>query len=406
MPANRYLHHRLLVLFPHIAKLERAINDGGSKLVSETGHSNAIGKTRDSSAMNIANAKIPVAVYASREFGQDLVGSPAIIMSLGVCSLYALRYVIQTTLGPQYASWPVQIGALSLGAFALYLIYLFGRQASIDRTVLWGPATDLFRIGTWVAALNVLARLISFSWAPAAWLCHALASAVWVMYIGWVLRMWRRGYIPPQICGTAFLSTVATQSIVLTAAALFPAMPAPAMAGLVALNLFGVVIYGRFFLLVWVRRGINAQIAHWVPPNNITHGALSISVLAAESLVALTVSPPRAIVIAIEAVWSLAALLFIAVLVIELSLLVRGKADLLRFRVVNWARAFTYGMLFACTYYGARMLPGTIMASVARPSVLMALAILVLAINAWEGGHELARVAIRAVRGSKRSSEF
>lgn len=353
----------------------------------------------------IANAEKPAAArYASPEFGQDLAGSPAIIMSLGVCCLYALRYVVQTALGSQYAGWPARIGALSLGAFALYLIYLFGRQASIDRTVLWSPTSDQFRIGTWVAALNVLARLFSSTWLPAAWLCHALAWAIWVMYIRWVLRMWGHEYIWPQLCGTAFLATVATQSAVAAAAGLFPGMLTLAMAGLFFLNLLGVAFYCRFFLIVWVRRGVRAQIAHWVPPNNITHGALSISVLAAESLVALTVSPPPAIIIAIEAVWSLAVLLFVAVLVFELSLLIRGKADLLRFRVANWARAFTYGMLFACTYYGASAFPGTIMAAAASPNILMALASLVIVINAWEGGHELAGVAFRALRGNKYGS--
>jgi hypothetical protein len=117
---------------------------------------------------------------------------------------------------------------------------------------------------------------------------------------------------------------------------------------------------------------------------------------------ALTVSPPVAVIIAIEAVWSLAVLLFATVLVFELSLLLRGRGGLLLFRVSNWARAFTYGMLFACTYYGTRAFPESIMAAAASPSVLMALASLVIAINAWEGGHELAGVAFRALRANER----
>jgi len=351
----------------------------------------------------IANATMPPAAgYASREFGQELVGSPAIIMSLGVCCLYALRYIVGILWGSQYTELPIWIGAFLLGALAVYFTYLFARQMAIDRTVLWAPAIDRFRVGTWVAALNVLARLFSSTWFPAAWLCHLLAWAIWVLYMRWLLRVWRSESNWPHLSGTAFLVTVATQSLVVAAAGLFPGMPALAMAGLFALNLLGVALYCRFFLLVWVRPGVRAQIAHWVPPNNITHGALSISVLAAESLMALIVSPPVAAIIAIEAVWSLAVLLFAAVLVFELSLLLRGRGDLLRFRVSNWARAFTYGMLFACTYYGSKAFPESIMAAAASPSVLMALASLVVAINTWEGGHELAGIAFRGLRGNER----
>ena len=325
-------------------------------------------------------------------------------MSLGVCSLYALRYMAQTAFGPQYSGVPARIGALLLGAFTLYLVHLFARQATIDRTVLWSLASDPFRIGTWVAALNVLARLLSPTWLAAAWLCHAVAWVIWVMYIGWVLRIWSHEDVLSRLCGTAFLTTVATQSTVVAAVGLFPGMPPFAVAVLSLVNLLGIAFYCRFFLLVWVRRGLKAQADHWVPPNNITHGALSISVLAAESLAAGLVSPAAAIIVAIEAVWSLAVLLFVAVLVFEISLMVRGKADLLRLRVSNWARAFTFGMLFACTYYGASTFPETIMAAAASPHVLMALASLVIAVNAWEGGRLLSGFASRALQRNEYAS--
>ena len=84
--------------------------------------------------------------------------------------------------------------------------------------------------------------------------------------------------------------------------------------------------------------------------------------------------------------------------------MVRGKADLLRLRVSNWARAFTFGMLFACTYYGASTFPETIMAAAASPHVLMALASLVIAVNAWEGGRLLSGFASRALQRNEYAS--
>jgi hypothetical protein len=51
----------------------------------------------------------------------------------------------------------------------------------------------------------------------------------------------------------------------------------------------------------------------------------------------------------------------------------------------NYARNFTYGMYFACTWYGFRNIEGFLARRVFSDGWFLALALVVLALNLWEG---------------------
>ncbi len=154
--------------------------------------------------------------------------------------------------------------------------------------------------------------------------------------------------------------------------------------GLLVLNALGIVLYCVFFYLIWIVHGVKAQIANWVPPNNITHGALSISLLAAEMIAVRMVTPSSLLHAAIDVIWVVDALLFMVIVVTELWLVVSGVQPLLSFQVSNFARNFTYGMFFACTYYGYTHIEQSIIQSICSPWMLLVLAGVVFVVNIWE----------------------
>ncbi|MDD5657277.1 MAG: hypothetical protein PHF00_08500 [Elusimicrobia bacterium] len=79
---------------------------------------------------------------------------------------------------------------------------------------------------------------------------------------------------------------------------------------------------------------------------------------------------------------------------LELALSASGRRNLLRFKTANYARSFTYGMFFACTWFAATHSPGSTAAKLACPLSLYVLAALVAAVNLWETG----RHAVRLIR--------
>jgi hypothetical protein len=322
-------------------------------------------------------------------FGVELVRAPATVMAGGIFLLGAAPFLLSFLGRPELAASTLRAGMWLLAALYAFIAVLFVLQLRSDPEVLWGRTVDHFAIGTWVAGTNVLARVIH----PAHPLVgKGLTLAGWtlaLLYAYWVVTAISRTTLLGRVNGIAFLTTVAMQSVVLTSEALLE-LSESVLHGLLVLNAIGLLVYAFCFGRVWSPSTLRRQIETWAPVNNITHGALSISVLAAETLAAKMAAPPALLLIAIQAVWAVSACFFVTILLLEVGLVARGR-NLLSFRVSNYARNFTYGMFFTCTYHGVTQFRASLMAMIATPPVLLILAALVAAVNLWEFGRHLAR---------------
>jgi hypothetical protein len=278
-----------------------------------------------------------------------------------------------------------------LTALYAFIAVLFVLQLRRDPEVLWSCTVDHFAIGTWVAGTNVLARVIHPAYPVVG---KGLTIAGWLlalMYAYWVTMAIGRTTLFERVNGIAFLTTVALQSVVLTSGAFLAEPSEGVLRGLFVLNVIGLLVYAFCFSRVWTLSTIRRQIETWAPVNNITHGALSISVLAAETLAAKMAAPPAFLLRAIETVWAVSACFFVTTLLLEVGLIARGR-NLLSFRVSNYARNFTYGMFFACTYHGVTHFPQSLMGTIVTRPALLVLAVMVAAVNLWEFGRHLARI--------------
>jgi hypothetical protein len=224
------------------------------------------------------------------------------------------------------------------------------------------------------------------------WLAKALnlsAWACWLLYMYWFARLLRTGQgFRRTIFGSAFLLTVSTQSTIV--GTLNAWGPVAGMAWFfLAFNLLGLLFYLYVFILVWLLRGPAEQLAEWRPANNVTHGALSISVLALENVAVRYGSIPWSVP-ALDALWATATLFFLAILAVELRLAFSPRrAAIFDFQYGNYARNFTYGMYFACTRFGFQNVEGFLARRLFGEGLFLALALLVLAVNLWEGGRHL-----------------
>lgn len=323
--------------------------------------------------------------------------APAMVMAFGIFISFALRFLLERT--ARNLTGPV-LQALSylLVLLALHVFFTIFRTFRKDRPAIWQLDSAHFAIGVWPAALNVTAAAVAAN-TPLPWLARALnlaAWACWALYMYWFLRLLRgQPDFGKTAQGSAFLLTVSTQSTVVGTLNAWGAV-----AGLswffLAFNLLGLLFYLYVFVLVWVLRGPRAQLAKWIAANNVTHGALSISVLALETIaVRYAFSIP--VVSALNVLWTLASVFFLVLLSMELALLRSpDAAGIPRFEYGNYARNFTYGMYFAGTWYGFRNIEGFLARGVFSDGLFLALALMVLALNLWEG----IRHAVLFLRGT------
>ncbi len=216
---------------------------------------------------------------------------------------------------------------------------------------------DGFAIGTWVAALSLLAQVVLLSvpaWRTFAIVLGVLSLVVWIWFLSVVVFAFRAILLKPegqQVTGRILLSTVATQSIAILAVKLYPGKwPVSALA---ALLILGYVFYALGTGLVIQRylhqRRLNLA-DDWDNTNCILHGAMSISGLAG----ILTGVLPGPL---IAANWIWAAAMLVVVEIIELAR-VRSRVDrdgwrqgLFTYFVSQWARNFTFGMFYAFTLH-------------------------------------------------------
>jgi len=327
-------------------------------------------------------------------FGQEIIRAPAMIMALGIFLLHPGRFLLEALLSAELAGYVLAVGIWLLALLAGGLVCLIVGQTRRDASVLWGYTLTHFAIGTWVAGTNVLSRAMEPIWPVAGHVLCGLGWVLWLSYMGWLVRFIRQRGIPTAADGTVLLIAVATQSIVLATLACSPRWPGFFLYILLGLNILGLVLYGLAIYAVWIVRGVREQLAHWAPQNNITHGALSISILAAVMLAERLPEHRALFAGGIAAGWMLAAACFVVVFLLELNLLMAGR-PLLQFRTANYARNFTYGMFFAASSCAAAAFPGSIVAAMMSRPVLAGLALLVAVVNAWEVTHHLS-IALRS----------
>ncbi len=312
--------------------------------------------------------------------------APAMLMALGILVNFALRYLLGRTVG----SWSGPVLRLLtyllvlLAAWVFWTIYRTWRQ---EPAVIWKLDSAHFVIGVWAAGLNVLAAAVAAN-TPLGWLARAVnlaAWACWALYMYWFARLLASGPgFRQTVFGSAFLLTVSTQSTIV--GTLNAWGPRPGLAAFfLAFNLLGLLFYLYAFLLVWVLRGPQAQLADWKPANNITHGALSISILALET-VSLRYGFAPAALTALNVLWSASSAFFVVILAVELRLAASPRRGVIfDFQYGNYARNFTYGMYFACTWFGFQNIEGFLARRLFGQGLFLALALLVLCVNLWEG---------------------
>lgn len=333
--------------------------------------------------------------YVSRTWQQEIIGVPAMFMALGVFLLYPGRHIIEYFLEPSLSRSVLDGLGTFLILFALYVVARFGAQLRLDARVLWNYSLDHFRIGTWVAGVNVLA-VVMYPLAPlTAKITHLFAWLLCMLYMGWLVVMVVRGeFKSGNLSGTVFLATVAIQSLVVSFMTVFAEFIGDFLAMLIILNVLGIIFYWISFALMWVVGGFVEPLVHWVPQNNITHGALSITMLAAQMIENSIPGSLPYFHFVIQVAWVITSLLFLSSFIYELRLIILSKKPLLRFQLGNYARNFTYGMFFACSFYGYVYPHPSIMKEVLNPAALLALGFLVLFVNLWEVVHQISTVLI------------
>jgi len=334
--------------------------------------------------------------FASREWREEIIGVPAMFMAFGIFLRYPAPYLLERTVGSESGDRIVAVTAGLLLLFALFVAFRFLTQATREPGVLWSYSSDHFRIGTWVAGSAVLAALIHAQAALLAQALFVLSVILWMMYLRWLIGMAVRERLQGgNLNGTVFLSTVATQSIVIAFMVVFPGHITTFLPWLIILNVFGIALYWISFALVWVAGAFRKPFRQWVPQNNITHGALSITMLSAQMIEESIPGSLPYFHLVIQVAWVATALMVVGSLVYEVWLVAKCKIKLLNFHLGNYARNFTYGMFFACSYYGYRYPHPSIMKSVLNPDLLLVLAFVVLTVNVWELSQQLSGVVFR-----------
>ena len=312
--------------------------------------------------------------------------APAMVMAFGIFINFALRYLLERTAGG-LTGLVLRVLSYLLVLLAAWVFLTIYRTFRQDRSIIWKLESSHFVIGVWAAGLNVAAAAVAAN-TPLGWLARAVnlaAWACWLLYMYWFARLLGTGQgFRKTVFGSAFLLTVATQSTLVGTLSAWGARPGLA-AFFLAFNLLGLLFYVYVFVLVWILRGPAAQLTDWRAANNITHGALSISILALETI-AVRYGFTTSAVSALNVLWVTSTALFLLILATELRLaLSPRRAVIFGFQYGNYARNFTYGMYFACTRFGFLNVEGFLARRLFGEGLFLALALLVLAVNLWEG---------------------
>jgi hypothetical protein len=219
----------------------------------------------------------------------------------------------------------------------------------------------LFGIGTWVAGSAIVAEALMLAWPAAVWAARGflfVSFAIWLCFIPFAVQSLLRLMLErtPHANGSILLATVSTQSVAIVAFRSFP--------GSVVIHALAIVLMalGAAFYLIGLysvlrRYGAtrNWSLAHdWHNTNCILHGALSITGLAAVFSGALDAGTVLDFWICVLAIFAMVEAAEAARLWARVRHLGWGAA--VTYEVSQWARNFTFGMLYAFTLAFAQRL--------------------------------------------------
>ena len=281
----------------------------------------------------------------------------AIVMAIGIFAAASLPSLPLAASAAGPAAAVLVIGAWMILALALSVS--IAKPGGLARRV--EPVIDSFGIGTWVAGTAVLARVLMLAMPDdlrPARMAFLVGFGLWLWFMPRAMRnlvRLARSRLRPS--GIILLSTVATQAVTLMALRLFPAVAAVRAAAIVLMALGAGCYLVAAFLIVrgYAGRGWHLA-ADWANGNCILHGALSITGLTA---VVGGLFEARAILV----YWAAVLVVFAIVEVIEIArLIARVRAIGWReavfvYDVSQWARNFTFGMLYAFTAAFAQRYP-------------------------------------------------
>lgn len=248
---------------------------------------------------------------------------------------------------------------LTMALFLLlcFILYSYLRSA-VDGTIRemhFSNPVASFAVGTWVAGISVCSISVAQrlpEWLPVARVMVVANVLLWLLFIGNSVRHVKALASEPvrnKVHGVLFLSTVATQSLVIAARVAFgrPAWYVATAPWLIGL---GLAFYAASFVLVarrYLRDGRRTDPdTGWFNTNCIIHGAMSITGLA--SAVSGVVAPN-----AVLAIWIWVIFWFVVVEAMEVR---RAAVRIRRYGLwkgifsydpTQWSRNFTFGMLYA-----------------------------------------------------------
>ncbi|WP_306976927.1 hypothetical protein [Alkalibacillus salilacus] len=280
----------------------------------------------------------------------DPTASGAIVMGIGVF-LYGILLFFDVSLWLRHLFVVTMVLLWILTALSI-------TKSIIHKQFIQAHLSDpigSFAVGTWIAGTSIVCNVIVLwlsDWKLVVIPLALFNTVMWGGYVGLVMRqftrIWREKHFY-KVHGILFLSTVSTQSIVVMYTHLIPDIWPIVLSQ--ALIVIGLVFYMLSFLMMIYKYKRNKPLNiadQWSNTNCIIHGAMSISGVA----VFISGAFPSYVVVMM---WVWALLWFFIVEAIELIRiherykqygLVKGLGQ---YHVSQWARNFTFGMLYVLT---------------------------------------------------------
>ena len=269
----------------------------------------------------------------------------AVVMALGIFLFGAFRQF--TDHGEIFA---LVYFLISLLVFARLIRQSF--QKDFWQTFLHNPVNS-FVIGSWIAGLSVLCQVLIQYFPFLQRLIFFLTisnTVLWIFFLFISVYNFKQLWERPKIHathGVVLLSTVATQSLVILWATVFPEVPEFLVLGVLCLGVF-FYLNGVFLIFLRYKREKWSFANDWTNTNCIIHGALSITGLAVVSMHVFSA-------IFVLWYWWLVVIVIITIEIIELW---RGftrvkklgwNKGVLTYHISQWSRNFTFGMFYAFT---------------------------------------------------------
>lgn len=280
----------------------------------------------------------------------------AIVMGLGITMHGVLPYHIGASFYQSVFAKASLTIILAIWISFIFSVFISQRQGKFIELHALNPI-NRFGIGTWVAGSSISTVLIVNhlpQLALVAKIIVLLNIALWFYFISISVKAFRELYrnqinTLKKSHGIFLLTTVSTQSIVVSLHYVFKGTPDIILVTLMILGI-GFYLIGAFFIIKRYATTTWSFENDWKNTNCILHGALSITGLAA---VLSGVVDQKLIML----LWICTVLIFLLVEAIEIHRL-HGRINMYGLRkgifvydVSQWSRVFTFAMFYTFTSY-------------------------------------------------------